>query len=70
MNKSNEQKHGGKGSTLPHNQNTTVLPKDGSQGPGKIIRQEQQNPAKDYEKAPPRAAKNDGGNQRQESKKS
>ena len=65
-----EQKPGGKSNTPPYYKATTVLPQDGSQGPGKVVRQEQQHPAKDAEKVPPRAAKSDDNNQGQEPKKS
>lgn len=46
-----EQKPGGKSSGQPHNKATTVLPRDGSQGPGKAVRQEQPNPDQAFTKA-------------------
>lgn len=65
-----EQKPVGKSNTQPYYKATTVLPQDGSQGAGKVVRQEQQKPAKEAAKAPPRQTKRDDNNQRQEPSKS
>lgn len=65
-----EQKPGGKSNTPPYYKATTIPPSDGSQGPGKVIRQEQQKPAKDVTKARSRADRNDDSKPQQESKKS
>lgn len=66
-----EQKPGGKSKTQPFYKATPVLPQDNAQGPGKAVRQEQQQPAKDAGKPQQRAAaKGDDDVMSQEPKKS